>query len=52
MSKGSTQRPRSIADSEWETRWEVIFGKDNSTKEEKKEEWVQLELDLQFKEEE
>lgn len=52
MSKGSAQRPRSVADDEWEARWDAIFGKDKPTKEEKKEEWVQLELDLQIKEEE
>lgn len=26
--KGSTQRPRSIADEEWANRWDAIFGKD------------------------
>lgn len=26
--KGSTQRPRSIADEEWAARWDAIFGKD------------------------
>lgn len=28
MSKGSTQRPRSVADEEWATRWNNIFGRD------------------------
>jgi hypothetical protein len=27
--KGSTQRPRSIADEEWANRWNSIFGRDN-----------------------
>ena len=49
MSKGSTQRPRTIADKEWEDRWDAIFAKDTPTPEK---EWVQLELDLQVKEEE
>jgi hypothetical protein len=26
--KGSTQRPRSISDEEWATRWNEIFGRD------------------------
>ncbi len=26
--KGSTQRPRSIADEEWASRWEAIFDRD------------------------
>lgn len=26
--KGSTQRPRSVADEEWANRWDAIFGKD------------------------
>ena len=26
--KGSTQRPRSVADEEWASRWDVIFGRD------------------------
>lgn len=26
--KGSTQRPRSIADEEWSNRWDSIFGRD------------------------
>lgn len=26
--KGSTQRPRSVADEEWASRWDAIFGKD------------------------
>ena len=26
--KGSTQRPRSIADEEWANRWDAIFHKD------------------------
>ena len=26
--KGSTQRPRSIADEEWANRWDNIFGRD------------------------
>ena len=29
--KGSTQRPRSIADSEWANRWDNIFGRDKMT---------------------
>ena len=29
MSKGSTQRPRSVADDEWASRWNNIFGKDS-----------------------
>lgn len=28
MSKGSTQRPRSIAQEEWEMRWDYIFSRD------------------------
>jgi len=27
--KGSTHRPRSIADVEWANRWNSIFGRDN-----------------------
>lgn len=27
-SKGSTQRPRSVADEEWANRWDNIFGRD------------------------
>ena len=26
--KGSAQRPRSIADEEWASRWDAIFGRD------------------------
>lgn len=26
--KGSTQRPRSIADEEWSSRWDAIFSRD------------------------
>ena len=26
--KGSTQRPRSVADEEWSNRWDNIFGRD------------------------
>lgn len=26
--KGYTQRPRSIADEEWASRWDAIFGRD------------------------
>ena len=26
--KGSTQRPRSVADEEWASRWDNIFGRD------------------------
>ena len=26
---GHTQRPRTIADEEWATRWNAIFGKDS-----------------------
>lgn len=33
--KGSTQRPRSVADEEWASRWDAIFGRDKP--EEKKE---------------
>ena len=29
MSKGSAQRPRSVADDEWAARWNNIFGKDS-----------------------
>lgn len=29
MSKGSAQRPRSVADDEWASRWNNIFGKDS-----------------------
>ena len=29
MSKGSTQRPRSVANDEWASRWNAIFGKDS-----------------------
>jgi hypothetical protein len=32
--KGSTQRPRSIADEEWAERWAAIFNKDEPKKEE------------------
>ena len=53
MSKGSAQRPRTIADNEWEARWDAIFGKDKPAKEEKKEEeGVQLEFDPQTQKEE
>ena len=27
--KGHTQRPKSIADKEWATRWNAIFGRDS-----------------------
>jgi hypothetical protein len=27
--KGHTQRPKSIADEEWATRWNAIFGRDS-----------------------
>lgn len=27
--KGHTQRPRTIADEEWASRWNAIFGKDS-----------------------
>lgn len=27
--KGHTQRPKSIADEEWASRWNAIFGKDS-----------------------
>lgn len=26
--KGSTQRPRSVADEEWANRWDAIFSRD------------------------
>jgi hypothetical protein len=26
--KGSTPRPRSVADEEWANRWDAIFGRD------------------------
>ena len=26
--KGHTQRPRSVADEEWASRWDAIFGRD------------------------
>jgi hypothetical protein len=29
MSKGSAQRPRSVANDEWASRWNNIFGKDS-----------------------
>lgn len=29
MSKGSAQRPRSVANDEWASRWNAIFGKDS-----------------------
>lgn len=29
MSKGSAQRPRSVANEEWASRWNAIFGKDS-----------------------
>ncbi len=29
MSKGSAQRPRSVANEEWASRWNSIFGKDS-----------------------
>lgn len=29
MSKGSAQRPRSVANDEWAIRWNAIFGKDS-----------------------
>lgn len=29
MSKGSAQRPRSVANEEWASRWNTIFGKDS-----------------------
>jgi len=29
MSKGSAQRPRSVADEEWASRWNSIFGRDS-----------------------
>jgi len=30
--KGSTQRPRSVADEEWASRWDLIFGRDKPEK--------------------
>lgn len=30
--KGHTQRPRSIADEEWSSRWDAIFGRDKPKK--------------------
>ena len=29
MSKGSAPRPRSVANDEWASRWNAIFGKDS-----------------------
>lgn len=29
MSKGSAQRPLSVANDEWASRWNAIFGKDS-----------------------
>jgi hypothetical protein len=31
--KGSTPRPRSVADAEWANRWEAIFGRDKAKQE-------------------
>lgn len=31
--KGSTPRPRSIADDEWANRWDAIFGRDEQPEE-------------------
>jgi hypothetical protein len=48
--KGSTQRPRSIADVEWANRWNSIFGRDNvdiyKQEQEKKEKEEKDGLDL------
>ena len=41
MGKGSTQRPFSVSNQEYENRWNAIFGKDN----EKKNETQSLESD-------
>jgi len=41
MSKGSTSRPFSVTNEEYENRWNAIFGKDN----EKKNETQSLESD-------
>lgn len=27
--KGSTPRPKSVSQAEWENRWDAIFGRDN-----------------------
>lgn len=35
MSKGSTQRPFSVTNEEYENRWNAIFGKDNDSQENK-----------------
>jgi hypothetical protein len=34
--KGSTQRPRSVADEEWVSRWDAIFGRDKQSEQPKK----------------
>ena len=34
--KGSTQRPRSIADEEWADRWNAIFQRDKQPEQPKK----------------
>lgn len=31
--KGSTARPKSVSQSEWENRWDAIFGRDNTDSE-------------------
>jgi len=43
MSKGSTSRPFSVTNEEYENRWDAIFGRDN----EKKNETQALESDRQ-----
>lgn len=45
--KGSTQRPRSIADEEWANRWDAIFGKDKpeQTKEDNHDEMAEQNTD-------
>ena len=40
--KGSSSRPFSVTQEEYDNRWDLIFGKDKPKK--KQEEWEQLEL--------
>jgi len=45
--KGSTQRPRSVADEEWANRWDAIFGKDKpeQTKKDNDDDMVEQDTD-------
>ena len=36
MSKGSSPRPFSVSNQEYQNRWDAIFGKDNEKKDEEK----------------